>query len=284
NGQFAGSAVLLEDLALTTKPSLPEMVNGAEPQLTLQTNLSPGLTLHGMDLLRREFNQGDLIDFALYWTADGPFPNMQLKTELMNGDDSVILDLVDPVGGTYPFAEWETPAFVIDRHQAQIPADLPAGRWHLQTVAVFPDGDQVDLFDPIELMIAPLDLILNPPEIETQLNAVFEDQIELVGYSYVEDSGELELVWRSTDLAADDYVAFIHLLNDNDTCCMWQSDRPLLSSATRPTSRWVTGEYVIDRYVLEEDDANLRLVAGLYRPENGIRLLTADGLDQVGLR
>ncbi|MEM9774251.1 MAG: hypothetical protein AAF902_06695, partial [Chloroflexota bacterium] len=284
NGQFAGSALLLEKVQLTTQPS--PLSQSAERPVEIMLNQQVGswLTLIGLDLPRRTFNQGEQIDFALHWTADAPLVDITVLIELTKGSDVVVLTEGSPAGNRYPFADWLTPAYVLDRQRVVIPADLPAGEWGFRAVAIFESGERVELFEPIEISVEPLDLILDRPSIENELNVVFEDQIELVGYTFRPDSDELELVWHSTSSATGDYVAFVHLQNPNGTCCVWQSDRPLVSSAVRPTSRWVVGEYVIDRYVIEGYVDGLNLVSGLYRPENGIRLLTADQVNQVELR
>lgn len=286
DGQFAGSALLIKNVRLTDQPSDPVTISDVAAQTLFNQQVVAGLFLNGLDLPRRTFNQGDQIDFALHWMADRPLPDMVLQTELVNADGVVVLASGHPAGNSYPFGEWQPPAYVLDRQRVRIPADLPAGEWAFQTVAVLDSSEQIPLFDPITLTIEPLDLILEKPAVESELNEIFEGEIELVGQTFRSDIGELELVWRGVAPAAGDYVAFVQLQNADGSCCVWQSDRPLVSSAARPTSRWVAGEYLVDRYVINVEGYGdgLPLVAGLYRPENGSRLLTADKIDQVKLR
>lgn len=243
-----------------------------------------GLVLNGIDFKRQQFSQGDTVNFALWWQAESDILDGKLVTQISREGLIIELETADPAGDSYPFSAWQTPSFIIDLHQIKLPADLPPGDWQLQTVAQFNDQTAVPLFDPITINVEALDLILEIPTFEQAINVSFEEQIGLVGYSLDNDSGQLEIVWQAIGEPTGDYVAFVQLLNGDQTCCAWQADRPIVSSAIRPTSRWVVGEYVIDQYEIEDYRVGQPIIVGLYRPENGIRLTTSQSADFVQLR
>jgi len=95
----------------------------------------------------------------------------------------------------------------------------------------------------------------------------------------------LVLHWRAVGAVSDDYRVFVHLL-DADGNRVAQSDGvPALW--TRPTSGWSPGESIEDRRGLslpaDLPSGNYTLVAGLYRPLDGVRLLTGEGADHASL-
>ena len=125
---------------------------------------------------------------------------------------------------------------------------------------------------------------------ETQQIAVtFAEQITLQFYrlSPVLQANHplaIELTWQAEQVPSADYHVFIHLLNA-DGEAIAQSDAQPVHWA-RPTSTWQPGETIIDRHALWVENiapGRYTLIAGLYSPESGERLLTAKGNDYVEL-
>lgn len=90
---------------------------------------------------------------------------------------------------------------------------------------------------------------------------------------------EVTLYWEATTAPEADYIAFVHLWRPGDTVPLAQDDgQP--RDGWFPTSRWATGDVVVDAHVLTLP-ANLpsgryQLWTGMYRPADGTRL-TATG-------
>ncbi len=121
------------------------------------------------------------------------------------------------------------------------------------------------------------------PPFATPAGATFGEEIALAGYTLdsAPGSASLELVWQAIAQPTADYTVFIHVLNPDGTCCVWQSDAQPRGGAY-PTSRWRPGEVVVDAYeiTLPEGAAigDYEIEVGLYLAETGQRLgVTVDG-------
>ncbi len=90
------------------------------------------------------------------------------------------------------------------------------------------------------------------------------------------------LVWRAETAPTRNYRVFIHLRNAAGETVAQSDGEPV--HWTRPTSSWQAGETITDRHALWVGDlppGAYSLVAGLYLPETGERLRTADDSDVV---
>jgi hypothetical protein len=91
--------------------------------------------------------------------------------------------------------------------------------------------------------------------------------IHLAGYEQQEQDGTLfvTLDWQLDDDVDDDYVTFVHLL-DQAGSLVAQQDRPPLAGYL-PTSVWSTGERVVDRFAFPLEAlevSEVRVVVGWY--------------------
>jgi len=118
------------------------------------------------------------------------------------------------------------------------------------------------------------------------MEATFGGEIELLGYDLEQLSPtdyKLRLVWRALEQPSDSYTVFVHVLNQDGTCCAWQQDiQP--QQGSYPTDRWLSGEVVVDEYqiTMPEDfpAGDYQIEMGLYLPSNGLRL----SVDVPGMR
>ena len=85
----------------------------------------------------------------------------------------------------------------------------------------------------------------------------------------------LELVWQAETQPTADYTVFVHVLNADGTCCVWQADA-MPRGGAYPTTRWRPGEVVVDAYEISlPEGAEIRdyeIEVGLYVAETGQRL------------
>ena len=110
-------------------------------------------------------------------------------------------------------------------------------------------------------------------------DAIVLEQAATLPTSQPGDVLPVGLYWKAEQTVLDNFHVFVHLI-DADGNRIAQSDgQPALW--TRPTSSWTPGELVEDRHALslptELPQGNYTLVAGLYLPESGERLLTEGG-------
>jgi hypothetical protein len=123
------------------------------------------------------------------------------------------------------------------------------------------------------------------PAAATPLDVRFGEAIALRGYDFegasVRPGGTLTLTlhWQALKPVAEPYTVFIHLRNEGGELIAQQDNMPLRGSA--PTTCWVPGEILSDRYVLHVDPqtppGRYLLSAGLYHWPEGQRL-AAHGL------
>jgi hypothetical protein len=120
------------------------------------------------------------------------------------------------------------------------------------------------------------------PEFERAVEAVFGEQIELVGYTAESGDGTLSvtLVWRGLAEMRTSYRVFVHLVDETGQIITQSDGEP--AGWTRPTTGWAVDEYIVDSHQLPlpdglvPDEGMLRV--GLYDPAANVRLLlgTAD--------
>jgi len=129
------------------------------------------------------------------------------------------------------------------------------------------------------LTIEDANRLYDPPKMTHPLEAEFGSEIELLGYDLEQLSPsqyKVRLVWRALSEPNDSYTVFVHVLNQDGTCCAWQQDIQPVQGAN-PTDRWLAGEVVVDEYIIDmPPDAELgdyQVEIGFYLPSNGLRLL-----------
>ncbi|MCB8985965.1 MAG: glycosyltransferase family 39 protein [Ardenticatenaceae bacterium] len=276
DGRFAGDSLVIEPLPITagTPPDrLPQ------PPFPVDEEVRPGLHLLGYERGGNAAETGETLDLSFWWLADAPQTRLDLRVEAFRSDNTgrILLE-TEPVHGTYPFVSWVTPQFVIDRQQLRLPDNLESGMYRLQLHLFGAGNQEVGKVDLGPLAVTQTERLFTPPEVPMPLEVMFGGEISLLGYDLTpgdtDGTFELRLVWQAFAPPSGDYTVFIHVLNPDGTCCVWQQDA-MPQQGQYPTSRWVAGEVVVDTYqiVLPDDvPGSYPVEVGLYVPENGRRL------------
>ncbi|VAW40736.1 hypothetical protein MNBD_CHLOROFLEXI01-4328 [hydrothermal vent metagenome] len=119
------------------------------------------------------------------------------------------------------------------------------------------------------------------PAVEYPIEANFDNRIRLLGYNLeteklpTDNSIQVTLYWQARQPMAQSYTVFTHLLDAKGQLVTQQDNLPV--QGTLPTTCWLPGEIIEDRYqlILDEADATLesyKLITGLYQIETGERL------------
>lgn len=122
------------------------------------------------------------------------------------------------------------------------------------------------------------------PTIQHPHQANFGGLVELLGYD-LERTGfspgevlPLTLYWRALEQMDTSYTVFTHLV-DEDNRIWGQQDNPS-KEGEHPTTLWVKGEVVTDRYsiIVDPDTPSGQYVIeiGLYNVDTGVRLPVLD--------
>lgn len=196
------------------------------------------------------------------------------------------------LGNGYPVDLWQPGEIVVDTRSFVLPA-VDAGGKAFVKVGLYrrdlagnfersrlldgnnnPAGDQVN--------ISPSVVCADLPIVDTTglrlTNVQFEDRVELVGLTAApaQDGRQLpvQLAWRALDRMHTDYVAFVHLIDDQGQIVS-QLDQPP-GGVDHQTSMWAPGEMLSSQFnVPLPPDIDLRthrLRIGLYEPVSGRQL------------
>ena len=244
-------------------------------QIERPVDFGDALRLVGYDLSTANPQPGDEIDVTLHWQAleQAGVGYTAFLHLVATGDRGVAGVDDDVLGGLYQPALWPKDVTMSDRHQLQLPADLPPGRYRLD-LGLYPTGEPDQLLPVGEWDRLPLaDLSVgpaaefSPPAVSTDVD--LEGQIRLLGYDL--DCPEplacdLRLHWQALRAMDRDYTVFAQILDENDAIVA-QDDGPP-GDPYFPTSTWLPGARVLDeRHLVGPGDAapgDYRLVVGLY--------------------
>ena len=275
-GRFAGDALIIKGVPVApgTLPVAPPRPPRGRPQ-----NVRQGLELLGYSMGTETVSTGETLPLSLWWWATAAQPRTTLRLELLRSDNTgVILLDTQPVHGTYPFENWQTPLFLRDVIDPRIPVNLAAGGYRLHLRLIDADGDTVFTASLGTVSVQATDRTFDPPPVQYPLAATFAGEIELLGYdleNVAPRQFRLQLVWRALREIENDYTVFVHVLQADGTCCLWQNDS-MPRQGAYPTSRWLAGEVVVDQIEMDlGSDTRTGLYpleVGLYVPETGQRL------------
>ena len=277
-GRYAGDAYFIENVTLAAAPTLPEDI--PQPPHVIDQHVRPGLRLLGYERGKTAVSSGEPIDLALWWQATEAQPNLITRLEIVRADNTgLILANTLPVHGTYPFETWTTPQFLIDRLSPRVPDSFPSGQYRLSLRLLDGADNTVITADLGFLTIEKTDRLFTKPDATLPQAAVFGNEIELVGYDLTPlENGQatLTLYWQARQAPSQDYTVFVHVLAKEDgACCVWQQD-VMPQQNQYPTTRWLSGEYVVDSYLITPDPpltpGRYPIEIGLYLAETGRRL------------
>jgi hypothetical protein len=165
---------------------------------------------------------------ALWWLAEQQLPSLSLRLSLVDeAGQSFRLIQGQPVYDTYPFDQWPSPSFVIDRQQFRVPEDLPGGEYFYRLEVR--DGQDQTIYGTDDLgsvTVTQTERVFDLPPFDFPVGASFDGEIALPGYNLSTSFGlhSLELIWQAETQPTADYTVFVHVLNTDGTCCAWQSD------------------------------------------------------------
>lgn len=234
----------------------------------------------------------------------------------MSEDYSFYLRLVDenkwlwaekvirPAGDGYPTSFWEKGEVVKGQHVLRIPSDAPEGDYYVGIVlrepGVAQSGDLLSrLFgafaagghalDMGKIHVMGIEREFDVPTIQHPHQAHFGGLVEFLGYD-LERAGfspgevvPLTLYWRALEQMDTSYTVFTHLIDEENR--IWAQQDNLPKGGGHPTTLWVKGEVVTDRYSIivnpDTPSGEYILEIGLYNAETGVRLPVLDERGEV---
>jgi len=256
---------------ILTEQELPEMV-------AVNADLGGKMTLLGYTLDLQSAAPGDAIPITIYWRALAP----------MDVDYSVFVHLVDenelivgqrdmyPGQGTYPTTLMQPGDIIADTYAPHLAATLMtpnrievrAGLYNLETgerLAVLDQGADLVTLASVDIPEHTENGIPNPLALNLQ------DEVMLVGYRLANSAAapgqsfDLTLYWQALRDLDQDYTVFTQVIGQDHS--IWAQVDSWPQSGGSPTSTWVKGQLVEDRYQLQvKEDAP----AGVYQLQVGM--------------
>ncbi|MCD6518720.1 MAG: phospholipid carrier-dependent glycosyltransferase [Anaerolineae bacterium] len=236
--------------------------------------------LLGRSELPEQVRPGDTFLLSLYWQACVA-PEEDYELELcLKGTQQVWGRKVLPlVRKDYPPSHWQRGEILRGQYSFRVDAETPGGDYVLRAT-LLTHGRRLASVDLGTLTVRGRDRLYQAPAFAHSLNVRFGQVITLLGYdllqSQVAPGGTLELVlyWRAEDKIDVPYTVFTHLLDAHGRMKGQKDNEPV--QGTYPTTGWLPGEIIIDRYTIPVDKeatpGSYSLEIGLYDEATGIRL------------
>lgn len=276
-GRYAGNAQEINDVRVLAGP-LPEQL--PEPDVPLNLPVNETLTLLGYGLDQDKVLTGAPFGLNMWWKAMAPLPPMTSRLELVGSNNVArILLNTQPVYDTYPFDSWTTPQLVIDRQIPRVPSTVPPGEYIVSLRLLDAADETLLTADLGSLVVEEAERLFTLPKRQFPLSATFGEEILFLGYDLAKigtGQFDLRLVWQALTEPNDSYTIFVHVLDQDGQCCVWQQDMAP-RQGSYPTDRWIADEVVVDEYEIELpadlSPGSYPVEIGLYLPETGQRLL-----------
>ena len=154
-----------------------------------------------------------------------------------------------PGYGFWPTSAWPVGEWLTDRLQLPVPEGVAAREAAALQVVLYQPG-----LSAVGSAIVPLverEHRYGAPSMAHPVGAVFEEQVELLGYDLSEDAAQLRLAlyWRAAKQVSTDWTVFVHLFDPDTEEIVAQWDAKPLHS-TYPMNWWRPQEVVRDEVVL----------------------------------
>jgi hypothetical protein len=227
----------------------------------------------------------DHLDILLRWSASGSIDvNYGISLRLRDSTGKQWTSLDTQLGyGFQPTSAWKRGALIDDTYTLLLPLDRPRSETYALDVILYRvaaqqevgrttiDGIRLDSTDAWQAIEPPPRNFAEPP-VANRVDAIFGDQIELLGYELLRDGQTLNFkpTWKAVMDVTANYKVFVHVFDPATEKIIAQSDAMPRDNAY-PTSRWLRGEVVSDTIVLPLNAAPpgaYRIAIGLYLPPN----------------
>ena len=302
DGRTRGTEIALGqvDIWPADRPLSPDQLPIATPRAV---DLSGGVRFLGYTLGEGPFEPGRAIPVNLFWQAREDIDQEYLAfVQLLDDQQRLLAAWEGPPAESFPTYEWRRGTLIRQQVRLRLPATVPDGVHQLITgMFRLRDRKRLTLERGWWPFRAPEDYIVladvevrgrphdyTPPSPRYPLDVQIGPFARLIGYDLeVPDPRPggritLTLYWQATASADEEYTVFIHLL-DQEGRFRGQVDAPPGDGAY-PTTGWLPGEYLVDRYTLTiAPDASPGphvLEVGMYLPDTGARLPVRDAAGQ----
>jgi hypothetical protein len=260
----------------------------------LYVRLPGGAYWLGYNTSPRRIQPGDTVHVTLFLQATPDAPQaFRAIARLTSPHDDVEWAREDTVDSRSVVRDWgQTVQVTAEQFTLITPDDMPVGGYRLESVALAPDSESVlPIYrdsDTAQLDRIVLGYVAVPwegePDIAEPVEATFGGQIRLLGLTTTTaptpgSEFEVRLYWEALRPPDENYVVFVHLLDENGRSVANHDGVPM--EGRYPTRAWLPGDTVPDvhRIALAPDlpTGTYQLRVGLYSVPEMERLPVLDG-------
>jgi hypothetical protein len=258
-----------------------------------------GLNLISYQIAPRRISPGEAIRVKLNWQSDqSPAPFLHTVVRLESPLDRVVwaqrdLEMPRSLPPEWIAADTTFPERFVLTTTTAIPVGaylVTASLYHpreAEFVVLQQDGDENRL-DRVTMgyLVVPWDGEMG--ETAVSLDATFAEQIKLLSCDCLQTavSGQtisLRLYWEAMRPPDDNYVVFVHLLDDEGQLIVGHDAPPF--GGRYDTMAWLPGDIIPDDHPLtlppDLPSGRYTIRVGLYQPESGTRLSATDAQGNV---
>lgn len=240
----------------------------------------------------RATNPGDALSIRACWTALRPMSrDYTVFIHVLGRENERVAERHTYPGlGRFPTSLWPVGRAFCDVYTVRLASWTPTPELYTVIIGLYDDeaeqrlsayaldGDSLGLPTVGRARVVPA-TELEIPEQARELSYRLGEHITLVGCEHAGPlrSGQtltVTLYWRAEAAPTEDYVAFVHLLDENGAVLAQHDSSP--RDGRYPTSAWRAGDLVPDAHPLSvpalPPGAHVRLVAGMYHPATLARL------------
>ena len=228
-------------------------------------------------------SQASWLQFDLHWAAlETPPREYHYRVTLRNATGEAVATYDTKLAPAWPTSQWPAGTLFTSHFASQIDPFLPAGRYQIiveiiNPVTAQPAGTPADL-GSLEVQALPRKYA--HPQVSTEADAVFGDQIRLIGYDVGRTTARLNLTlyWQAVRRMDRDYKIFVHLSSLDDGAIVAQYDG-MPRDWTHLTSWWDKDEIITDTITLDTSGLNpghYEMAIGIYDPDTLERLPVVD--------
>jgi hypothetical protein len=257
-------------------------------------DLDDDLTLLGYNIDRIDTVPGESVLLTFFWQARrAPHSDRAFRLELLGAGNEALASrdiLIGEAG--YPTSKWLAGEQIISLAVMRVPAAAASGAYHWRGSLLDESGRPSGAFDmQPALRVAAPERTFEVPALKHRVNVDLGDFATLLGFDLASEllspGGTLEvtLYWQARAETARSYKVFVHLLDEGGRIVAQADAFP--AGGKRPTTGWLAGEVVADRYALalpgDLKAGSYRLATGLYDPEYNLRVESVAGREAITL-
>lgn len=255
-GHHAGIAQAITTVEIT-RPASPPDPDDLTMTVREQVVIAEGVTLLGWTPPAEDVLPGAVLRPVLHWQM---MSDEMVEAILRDstGDETVIF-----AGAPLADVAWQAGDILTEIAGWTVPVDQPGG---VYTLVVRGEVGEVTLGT---VRIADLTRVFTPPQVETITQIGLGESLSLYGYNLtVAESIVFEPVWQAEQTVTEDYTVFVHVVDSAGIIVTQRDMMPVQNSY--PTSLWLAGEYVADRYVFDDvPPGEYILRVGMYIQQSG---------------